>query len=128
MRPTVVPDGGLAVTVDEPDLTYVAVNFQTRLRFGSTEFVIESPFAVEDRELVHHLNPEHREGLGPLLALYPCRLSDATIHTEGVLRLNLVCGVRITVPSDETYEAWSVVGPDQRLIVCQPGGAVAIWP
>jgi hypothetical protein len=59
--------------VEQRDLTYVRVDHQTRLQFGSTEFVIECPFTLTTDGAVHRLDPESRIDLGPLLAVYPAR-------------------------------------------------------
>jgi hypothetical protein len=57
-------DGGRLFEVDESALTYVRVNFQTRLQFGRTEVVIESPFRLTVGDATHNLDPNDRGGSG----------------------------------------------------------------
>ena len=45
---------------------------------------------------------------------------------EGVLALD-VGDARIRAEPDPTYEAWNIAGPDKQLVVCRPGGELAIW-
>jgi hypothetical protein len=123
-----VPDGdGWRFEIEASDLTYVAVNFQTRLRFGSTEVVIESPFDLTVDGRTHRLDPNARAMLGPLLAMYPDTITEASADADGVLRLTFVSGATITVPPSDQYEAWSVVGLASFQVVCTPGGELAIW-
>jgi hypothetical protein len=108
---------GQQFDVDEPTLTYLRVNFQTRLQFGRTEVVIESPFRLTVGDAVYDLDPNDRSGLGPLLALYPDTLDRLTMSARGTLTLSFVSGASVTVEPDEHYEAWSVGD-----FICPPGG------
>jgi len=120
---------GWTFAISEPDLTFIRIDFQTRLRFGPTEVVIESPFQLEAHGQSWLLDPDDRAALGPLLALYPSRLDSCGADQDRVLRLTFDGGSQITVPPDPNYEAWSIVGPGTALVVCTPGsGDLAIWP
>lgn len=50
-------------------------------------------------------------------------------HPDGTLLLNFAGGASVAVPPDVNYEAWSVIGPGNALVVCMPGtaGELAIW-
>ena len=111
------------------DLTFVRIDFQTRLQFGEVEIVIGSNFVLTVDGTAHPLDPEDRNQLGPLLGIYPDSLSSGGVDAEGTLRLDFASGASIAVPSDPQYEAWSIVGPGNALIVCMPGtsGELAIW-
>ena len=110
-------DGERRFEADDPALTYVAVNFQTRLRFGRTEVVIESPFRLTVGDARHDLDPNDRSGLGPLLAVYPDILDRISMSSRGTLTLTFVSGASLTVEPDDHYEAWSVDD-----FFCPPGG------
>jgi hypothetical protein len=112
---------------EEPALTLIGVNHQTRLHFGSTEVVIETPFHLDVGERTYPLDPSHRSGLGPLLTIYPDTLTDAVATTKGVLRLSFQSGSTLIVPPNPQGDAWSVVGRAGTLVVCTPGGEVAVW-
>jgi hypothetical protein len=48
--------------------------------------------------------------------------------SEDAGRLDIVfAGLTIAVPPDERYEAWQVRADNGLLMVCVPGGDVAIW-
>ena len=128
--------GRTTVTVSEwqldiadADLSFIQIDHQTRLYFGGVQVVIESPFVLTIAGIDHCLDPGDRGGLGPLLGLYPGSLKASHVHPDGTLRLDFAGGALVRVPSDERYEAWSVNGPGDALIVCLPGtaGELAIW-
>lgn len=121
--------GELAVVdVPEPELTYIRVSHQTRLQFGQTEVVIESPFELRVAGVRHALDPGERAGLGPLLAVYPDVLGTAAVDSDGTLRLLFASGSSLVVPPDDHYEAWQIEGPGTRLVLCTPGGTeLAVW-
>jgi len=52
----------------------------------------------------------------------------AASATDGVLTLKFTDGVTLRCPPDPKYEAWQVVGGSpQYLVVCLPGGELAVW-
>jgi hypothetical protein len=128
--------GKIAVTgqdwhreIANEDLTWVRIDHQTRLQFGEVDVVIESPFVLTVGRIDYPLDPAARDGLGPLLGVYPDSLRSGHVDPDGTLRLDFASGASITVPSSPRYEAWSIVGPGNALVVCSPGtsGELAIW-
>ncbi len=118
----------LTIRVHDADLSWIRVDHQTRLQFGESEIVIETPFLLTTASGAWQLDPEDRAGLGPLLALYPDTLTAAIALPDGSLRLELRSGAVLTVPPDPKFEAWQVGSPlGLLLVVCTPGGALAIW-
>lgn len=110
------------------DLTYVRVDGQLRLQLGQVEVVIETAFDLVRDGQSQPLDPEDRASLGPVLALWPGTVQSATVGADQVLRLVLTSGAVIVVAPDRSYEAWQVVGPERRLVVCRPsGGGLAVW-
>lgn len=54
-------------------------------------------------------------------------ISDASTE-HGTLVLSFTDGSLLRCAPDARYEAWEVVGGSpQHLVVCQPGGEVAVW-
>jgi hypothetical protein len=46
----------------------------------------------------------------------------------GTLVLNFTDGSSLSCPPDDRYEAWEVAGGSpQNLVVCTPGGELAVW-
>jgi hypothetical protein len=124
---TVDPATGVRLRLGPADLTFLRIDHQTRLQFEGIEVVIEEPFDLTVGTASHHLEPGERGGLGPLLALYPDRLEDASVDADGSLHLAFTSGARITVRPNAQFEAWQVSGPENYLVVCTPGGAIAVW-
>jgi Family of unknown function (DUF6188) len=111
------------------ELTWIRIDHQTRLQFSDVEVVIESPFTLTVEGVDYPLDPEDRGGLGRLLHVYPDSLQSSRVGPDGTLRLEFASGISIAVPSDPQYEAWSIVGPGNALVVCIPGtaGELAVW-
>ena len=48
--------------------------------------------------------------------------------TNGVLQIRFTDGAMLRSEPDPSYEAWQVVGgAPQTLVVCLPGGELAVW-
>ena len=103
-----LPDGGREFVLDEPSLSFIRVDHQSRLQFGRTEVAIGSPFIVAYGDTVHRLDPRRREALGPLLALFPGALRWLWTSAEGELAAVFQSGAKVTVPPDPVSKAWSV--------------------
>jgi hypothetical protein len=103
-----LPDGGREFVLDEPSLSYIRIDHQSRLQFGRTEVAIGSPFVVASGGTVHRLDPRRREVLGPLLALFPGALRWLWTSSEGELAAVFQSGAQLTVSPDPVSKAWSV--------------------
>lgn len=104
---TIQAGEGWSLDLGHLELTLIAVNFQTRLRFEDVQVVIESPFEVHIAGEIHQLDPADRVGLGPLLGLYPDTLASATADGDGTLRIALESGAALVVPpAPGPYEPW----------------------
>ena len=120
-------DGSLDLPLG--DVSFIRIDHQARLRVGQAEIVIESPFKLRAEGTEYALDPGERGGLGPFVALWPDRLTTASVGSDGTLFLTFGKGATLTVPPDPHYEAWQVAGPGTALIVCMPGtkGQLAVW-
>ena len=125
LRPTQVPRLGL----DGVDLKFIRIDHQTRLQFEAAEVVIGTSFRFITDGRERTLDPEKRADLGPVLAIYPTSLASAVVEANLTLSLTFENGSRIDVPQNPHYEAWQVVGPGSRLIVCPPegNGTPVVW-
>ncbi|WP_327140792.1 DUF6188 family protein [Nocardia sp. NBC_01327] len=52
---------------------------------------------------------------------------SAAADSGGTLRMLLDSGSHLAVEPDRYYEAWHVTTPGVYLVVCMPGGELAIW-
>ena len=90
---------------------------------------IGGKFLIETNGVVVSFDPAGpAAGLGPALELGRERsVAQAIIRRTGDLVLTFNEGTVLTVPPDEKYEAWELSGPGGLLVVCVPGGSLAIW-
>ena len=69
-----------------------------------------------------------RSGRPEQLENFTGRTVTAASTADGTLQLSFADGSLIRCEPVETHEAWQVVGGDpQWLVVCAPGGELAIW-
>jgi hypothetical protein len=111
-----LPDGGKEFVLDDRSLTFIRIDEQSRLQFGSTEVVIGIPFTLEIRGSVHHLNPRQWDALGPLVGLYPATMRWLWTSAEGELTAIFENGAKVKVTPDAMSKAWSVGS-----VYCMPG-------
>jgi hypothetical protein len=45
----------------------------------------------------------------------------------GDLVIEFNSGMKLSVRPNDSYEAWGLVGPEGRRIICMPGGEIAVW-
>lgn len=121
--------GGREIIIPDGTLSWIRVDHQTRLQLGEVEIVIESPFVLRADGTELTLDPCQREGLGPLLAIYPDTVELVQVEEDATLRLKFQGGAEVVVRADPDGEAWSVIGPGTQMFVCVPGdqGEIAIW-
>ncbi|MDW5614059.1 MULTISPECIES: DUF6188 family protein [Mycolicibacterium] len=111
-------------------LQSVLIEYTLRMQLSDVYFiVIESPFNVDSHGESVSLSPEEDadEAFQPIRQLVGQTVEEATADETGALRVRFSDGTRLEVPPDEAYEAWSVSGPNGALVVCTPGGKLAIW-
>ena len=90
---------------------------------------IEGPFDYTADGVTYHCDTERDpRTAGPALALHQHAAEVAFVDTEGNLRLTFDNGATVWVPSDASYEAWTLAGSDGLLVVCGPGVVVSIFP
>ena len=65
----------------------------------------------------HDIKPDSPAAVGPIL-----------MSVNGTLDLTFSDGSRLRCAPDDQYEAWQVVGGfPEHLVVCTPGGELAVW-
>jgi hypothetical protein len=119
-----------SLTLRPCDLTYIVIDHSISLTFDDAVVRIANPFVLRSDGVVVELDPGDRASLGPLLALYPDTLAYGSVTSTGILTLGFRSGATIEVPPCPSYEAWQVAGPDEYLVVCDPGteGLLSVWP
>lgn len=105
-----LPDGGREFVLDEPALSFIRIDEQSRLQFGRTEVVIATPFVLELQGTVHFLDPQRHDALGPLVALFPGRARWLWTSPDGEMTVLFRNGNTVRVPPSPTVRAWSVGG------------------
>jgi hypothetical protein len=112
-----LPDGGREFLLEEPAVSYIRVDDQSKLQFGETELVIGAPFRLEVDGVVHGLDPQRWKDLGPLLGLYPSAVRWAWTSVGGDLTVVFDNGAVLSVAPDPTLRAWSLGS-----VYCLPAG------
>lgn len=65
-------------------------------------------------------------GLAQLLPLLNNQVRAAGADEDGDLSLTIGAAT-LRCAADSRYEAWTYNGPQQALVVCMPGGGLAVW-
>ena len=78
------------------------------------EIAIEGEELVDDKDLAVSLYT----AIGKPIASFGIQ--------DGVLSFD-VGEAHVRAVPDAKYESWNVAGPDKQLVVCTPGGELAIW-
>ncbi len=91
------------------------------------QITIESDFSVSDGD---HEWSKSRGDLDEIVALLGQHVGTALgtfqIGPSGSLQFSIGPLSVQALPSPK-YESWNVAGPDKQLVVCTPGGELAIW-
>lgn len=112
-----LPDGGSEFLLDQPALSYLRIDHRSKLQFGEAEVAIGAPFTVEANGVVHRLDPQRWDALGPLVALFPGTVRWLWTSPGGELSAVFRNGTTVTVAPDPVSKAWSVGN-----VSCLPAG------
>ena len=107
------------------------VDHSVGLQLTNGSFIrIESPFTMTAPEGEVRLSPEtdpseHLEGV--LQRLCGLAIKRASADSDGTLVVLFDGDRRLSVEPDAAYEAWTVTRADGMMVVCMPGGTLAVW-
>ncbi|HEU4324794.1 MAG TPA: DUF6188 family protein [Roseiflexaceae bacterium] len=104
-----------------------AINIQLTGEQRSADLRIEQVFLLTEGTTQHAMVPGRFDNLGQLFALLHKPITAATVSDEGRLELEIDRAVRLVVEPDQKYEAWTLSADSGLLVVCLPGGGVAVW-
>jgi hypothetical protein len=90
------------------------------------EITIETPLHVGDPAPSDPIEPTSVAMLAAVQSLLMTTLASVDV-AEGVLTLRFDQGPLITVKPDDSFEAWQLRSDAGLLIVCSPGGELAVW-
>ncbi|KAA0116086.1 DUF6188 family protein [Mycolicibacterium sp. P9-22] len=111
-------------------LTSHHVEYTVGLQLSDEYFVrIESRFTLTVAGTTTVLSPEVDpvSAFEPLSHLVGQVITASEVDDTGSLTVAFDGGNSLLVEPDRNYEAWTVTGPKGMIIVCQPGGELAIW-
>jgi hypothetical protein len=106
------------------------VEYTVALHLSDGFFIrIESPFTLDLPDRSISLSPEDSsaESFAPLRDLVGRVVTESTVDDAGALTVAFEGDARLLVEPDSAYEAWTVSGPRGMMVVCMPGGELAIW-
>ncbi|MVU83157.1 hypothetical protein GPX89_38700 [Nocardia sp. ET3-3] len=101
--------------------------YQLSLEAGAYVLNIEGEAAVHSPNgaSLHRIPGEpHTEDLAAALTGV---IVAAVVSDSGELRIDLESGHRLVVEPDRYFEAWNLTAPGRYLVVCMPGGELAVW-
>ena len=108
--------GNLRMVFDAGDLVCPALYAD----LGAFEF-------VDEGGVRHQVDPEDPATLGPVLRTVGLQI-EAVDSQGGTLSLSFSDTSRLRCRPHDAYEAWEVAGGSpQHLVVCMPGGELAVW-
>jgi hypothetical protein len=73
-----------------------------------------------------HIVPERQE-VASALSLFGATVLSSVAFKSGALRLVFDTGMHLNVTPHPEYEAWGAHGPGSLVLICQPGGGIAVW-
>lgn len=109
-------DYAFTIVLDEPGTAF--------------EIRIEEPFefTAADGGQPVTLDPEAEPvAMAPALAILHRVIDRSVAYKDGRLRIGFAGGGELCVPSGESFEAWTLVGPEGLQVVSLPAGQLAIW-
>jgi hypothetical protein len=117
-----------------PDLTgqtVVSVGYEGALYVDTDrgwQVAVESDFSTVSRDGQSWSKADGAldEMVGLLRQQVGQRITAFEIAATGTLHLTIGPYAVIAPPSPR-YESWSVAGPGKELVVCLPGGGLAVW-
>jgi len=126
--------GEYILSFENLEVTLLQIGFQFTLNFWETDdyFVdidIDSQFIFMSGSDILEINPEEYPlAIAPVLVVLHQKLESITIMKSGLLNIVFSNQMKISVPPNEMYEAWSVSGPNGFRVICTPGGGLDITP
>jgi hypothetical protein len=124
-------DFGWLLAMDEGRIQRIEVDFRLGFLFGdkteTASLYIETPCYLRCEGRNIPLTPHDPCSLAPALALFNADVADVTIQRTGHLTARLKDGRFVEVDPNEQYEAWQLGSANGFLLVCSPGGEVALF-
>jgi hypothetical protein len=127
-------DGSYILTFPTAKLSAIQIDFTVTLsirdQLTEVNIRIGEPFVVEGPNGSATATPGVVETLACVLPLWNGTATHVVIANNGELTLPFEDGRRVVVPPNENLEAWEIGARDPEqslLIVCAPGGEVAIF-
>jgi hypothetical protein len=91
---------------------------------GHRCLALEGRISVDGAMAEH---PQDLEGLALLLPLLSQVVTDVHVAASGDLTVGFEQGAAMHCEAGEQYESWNYTDPGGGLVVCLPGGGLAVW-
>lgn len=123
---------GWRLELDEDGVVQlIQIDFRVGLfisdKSGRVQLFIESSFTMITPRERYVLIPEDTSSLEPVLTLFNAKVLAIYINETGELIVEFGNGVSIEIHPDDSYEAWQLSGSPGFMLVCAPGGSVAVF-
>ena len=124
-------DFGWLLRMDEGRIKHIGVDFRLVLLFGdkteTASLCIETPCYIRSEGKNTRLVPDAPSTLAPALTLFNAEITDISILKTGYLTAKFKDGRSLEIEPNEQYEAWQVSSTNGFLLVCSPGGEIAMF-
>lgn len=109
----------------------VGTGFEILLLDGEDEIRIRigGCFVLKDGDISQTFDPDQPTTLASALRIIYEVVESAVAYKNGQLEINFSNGMILSAGPDPHYESWQISGrtPIELLIVCAPGGELAVW-
>lgn len=98
----------------------------TLMTQNGSRLTFESDFALTlpDREAIV-VDPERVVGVEAILSLLHQQIRSAAARSDGSVEVVFVNGATVAAVPDPHYEAWTLTGPNEFMVISTPGGGLA---
>lgn len=106
---------------------YIDFQFTMQLLGCQLLVVVEGPFVLRTGTSTIVVDPEIPESIGPALSVVRRKVESIKAYDRGMLEVTFDHDLAITVEPLELFEAWNIAGNGGPMLVCMPGGKLAVW-
>lgn len=128
-----IPESGdtFGLPIVGREVSRLILDFRLTFQFlgddDDVDLTIATPFIINAGGRAQRLDPERPESLGPALPLLRQVIESATVDEGGFLEVVFAKGPALRVEPDPNYEAWQSRSSRGAMLICLPGGSLAVW-
>jgi hypothetical protein len=94
---------------------------------STLQLTVETPCQLRQATKSTSINPTEPATIAPMLPMFNAIVYTVTIQRTGQLTVDFVNGLQLIVNPSDQFEAWQLACTGKFLLVCGPGGGVALF-